>query len=62
MRKTAYETNGETLTMYDQQATYKELKEIHPSLRTVNAQVLQNVAVRLDLGMKAFFRRIRVQA
>jgi putative transposase len=59
MRKTAYEANGETLTMYGQQATYKELKEIRPSLRNVNAQVLQNVAVRLDLGMKSFFRRVK---
>ena len=59
MRKTAYETNGETLTMYGQQATYTGLKEIRPTLRNVHSQVLQNVAVRLDLGMKAFFRRVR---
>ncbi len=59
MRKTAYETNGETLRLYDQINTYKELKELRPSLRNVHSQVLQNVAVRLDLGMKAFFRRVK---
>lgn len=59
MRKVAYETNGETLTMYDQQNTYKELKEIRPSLKSVHSQVLQNVALRLDLAMKSFFRRVK---
>ena len=49
IRKIAYETNGETITRHDQQNTYKELKEIRPSLKSVHSQVLQNVAVRLDL-------------
>jgi putative transposase len=59
MRKIAYQTNNETLKMYDQQNTYKHLKEIRPSLKSVHSQVLQNVAVRLDLAMKAFFRRVK---
>jgi putative transposase len=35
------------------------LKEQRPSLNSVHSQVLQNVAVRIDLAMNAFFRRIK---
>ena len=31
----------------------------HPSLKIVHSQVLQNVAVRIDLAFKAFFRRVK---
>jgi len=58
-RKTAYEQEGKSLSCYGQQATYPMLKEQRPSLNTVHSQVLQNVAVRVDLGMKAFFRRLK---
>lgn len=59
-RKTAYEQRSETLRLYDQTATIVPMKDARPSLKSVNAQVLQNVAVRLDLAMKAFFRRVKV--
>jgi len=58
-RKTAYEERGETLTLYDQQATFGALKAAWPALAGVHSQVLQNVAVRLDLAFKAFFRRVK---
>ena len=58
-RKTAYEQEGKSLTCYGQQATYPRLKQQRPSLSTVHSQVLQNVAVRIDLAMKAFFRRVK---
>jgi len=58
-RKTVYEQRGETLTLYDQQATFRALKAERPSLAGVHSQVLQNVAVRLDLAFKAFFRRMK---
>jgi len=58
-RKTAYEEYGETLTLYEQQATFVALKAERPSLATPHSQVLQNVAVRLDLAFKAFFRRVK---
>ncbi len=58
-RKTAYEQEGKSLSCYGQQATYPILKEQRPSLTTVHSQVLQNVAVRIDLAMKAFFRRVK---
>src|SRR5258708_40158914 len=58
-RKTAYEQHGISLSLYQQHATYPLLKQERPSLSTVHSQVLQNVAVRLDIAMKAFFRRVK---
>ncbi len=58
-RKTAYEQDGKSLSCYGQMNTYAVLKEQRPSLTTVHSQVLQNVAVRIDLAMKAFFRRVK---
>jgi putative transposase len=61
-RKQAYEQEGKTLSCYQQQATFPILKEQRPSLSSVYSQVTQNVAVRLDLAMKSFFRRVREHA
>ena len=58
-RKTAWEERQETLGLYDQHATLPALKKERPSLATVHSQVLQNVAVRIDLAFKAFFRRVK---
>ena len=59
-RKSAYEHEGKSLSCYRQQATYPMLKEQRPSLNAVHSQVLQNVAVRIDLAIKAFFRRVKI--
>lgn len=58
-RKTAWEERQESLTLYDQIKTFPELKDNRPSLKSVHSQVLQNVAVRIDLAFKAFFRRVK---
>ncbi len=58
-RKTAWEERQESLSYYDQSKALPPLKAERESLSTVNAQVLQNVAVRLDLAMQAFFRRVK---
>ena len=58
-RKSAYEHDGKSLSCYGQINTYPILKEQRPSLSSVHSQVLQNVAVRIDLAMKAFFRRVK---
>jgi putative transposase len=58
-RRDAYEQEGKSLSLYQQQATYPLLKQGRPSLNKVHSQVLQNVAVRLDLAFQAFFRRVR---
>ena len=56
-RKVAYEQDGKSLSLYQQQETFPILKAERPSLKQVHSQVLQNVAVRIDLAYKAFFRR-----
>jgi putative transposase len=61
-RKETYEQTGKGLTLYQQQATFPILKAERSTLDCVHSQVLQNVAVRVDLAMKAFFRRIREHA
>lgn len=61
-RKETYEQIGKGLTLYGQQATFPILKQERPSLDRVHSQVLQNVAVRVDLAFKAFFRRVREHA
>lgn len=58
-RKSAYEQEGKSLSCYGQQATYPTLKQQRSSLEQVHSQVLQNVAVRIDLAFKAFFRRVK---
>ena len=58
-RKTAYEQTGKGVSLYEQQASFPVLKAERPSLNKVHSQVLQNVAVRIDLAMKAFFRRCK---
>src|SRR6266516_4086084 len=57
-RKTAYETTGTSPSLYQQHASLPALKRERTSLAHVHSQVLQNVAVRIDLAFAAFFRRV----
>jgi len=61
-RKDTYEHEGISLSLYQQQETFAILKQERPTLKGVHSQVLQNVAVRVDLAMKAFFRRCKAHA
>jgi putative transposase len=58
-RKTTYEETKKGLSRFDQIKTLVSLKEQRPALTQVHSQVLQNVAVRVDLAFKAFFRRVK---
>jgi len=58
-RKTAWEQRQEAVRLYDQHALLPALKAERPPLSGVQSQVLQNVAVRIDLAFKAFFRRLK---
>lgn len=58
-RKDAWEKEQKSLSLYDQHASLPYLKKQRPSLSGVHSQVLQNVAVRIDLAFKAFFRRVK---
>ena len=58
-RKLAWEVADVSLSLYSQHKRLPVLKAERPFLATVHSQVLQNVALRIDLAMKAFFRRVR---
>jgi putative transposase len=58
-RKTVYEQTGHSPSLVEQNLSLPDLKQQHPDLAKVHSQVLQNVAVRVDLAMGAFFRRVR---
>ena len=58
-RKTVYETHETSLSLYTQVNTIPALKQERESLKSVHSQLLQNVVVRLDLAMQAFFRRVK---
>ncbi|HLY30001.1 MAG TPA: RNA-guided endonuclease TnpB family protein [Ktedonobacterales bacterium] len=58
-RKTAWEQDGRSLTLYEQQGDLPTLKRERPRLKMAYSQVLQNVAVRIDLAFQAFFRRAK---
>jgi putative transposase len=58
-RRYVWEQRGESLRYYDQATSLPPLKAVRPSLTGVQSQVLQNVAVRIDLAFKAYFRRMK---
>jgi putative transposase len=57
-RKFAYEQSIKC-GLYDTQAMLPGWKEKRPSLKLVHSQVLQNVQVRVDPALGAFFRRVK---
>ncbi len=58
-RQLAYDECDVSLNWIDQQNCLPQFKKNRLSLVRIHSQVLCNVAVRLDLAFKAFFRRVR---
>ena len=58
-RIASWETDKETIGYHEQANALPAWKKAHPELTTVFSQVLQNVAVRVDLAFKAFFARVK---
>ena len=58
-RREAWRMRGVTVTYYQQKAELPGIKEALPEYGEVNAQVLQEVVLRVDRAFEAFFRRIR---
>lgn len=58
-RRTSYQEKKVGLSLYDQEATLRNLKRERESLKLVYSQVLQDVAVRIDLAFQGFFRRLK---
>lgn len=59
-RRGAYSKAGKSLTAYDQMKSLPEVKADLPEYVGVNAQVLQDVAKRLDKAFRGFFRRVKM--
>jgi len=59
-RKFEYEVHAKSLSLHDQINAITGYKKDFPELTTVHSQVLQNVAVRVDLAVQAFFRRVKL--
>ncbi len=59
IRKDAWEMEGRSLSKYETNNMLPEWKEDKPELKGVFSQVLQNVHERVDLALKAFFRRAK---
>jgi putative transposase len=58
-RKTAWEGRGISVGYYEQKAELPDLKAACPEYADINAQVLQDVILRLDRAFQAFFRRLK---
>jgi len=60
-RKNAWEKEKKSLNYHSQAVSIPKLKKERPGLTSVHSQALQNVAVRVDLAYKAFFRRVKAK-
>ena len=58
-RKTVWESKKKSLSCFDQCNTFKLLKEEQPFLKDIHSQILQNIAIRIDLAFQSFFRRVK---
>jgi putative transposase len=58
-RKCDYEVQGTSPSRYEQQKHFPVWSKEFPEVAGVFSQVLQNVAVRVDLAFKAFFARVK---
>ncbi len=60
-RVQAYEKDKVSLSCHDQQKLLPLMKQQHNGFAQVYSQVLQQIAVRVDLAFKAFFRRVKAK-
>ncbi len=58
-RKLSWEELEQSLTKFQQYSFIPLMKKESPSLLSVYSQVLRNVGDRVELAMKAFFRRVK---
>ena len=54
-----YETAKVSVSRYEQQKMFPKWSKDFPEVKAVHSQVLQNVAVRVDLAFRAFFQRVK---
>lgn len=54
-----YETAKQSPSRYEQQKLFPQWSKDFPEIKAVYSQVLQNIAVRVDLAFRAFFQRVK---
>ena len=59
IRKTAWESEGKSMSKYETHNLLPQWKSDKPELNEVFSQTLQNVQERVDLALQAFFRRVK---
>ncbi len=59
LRKDAWEKENKSISLYETNSILVSWKAQRLDLSQVYSQVLQNVQVRVDLALKAFFRRVK---
>ena len=59
LRKSSWEQDKKTLSLYDTHNLLPLWKKEHPELKSVYSQVLQNVTERVELAFQGFFRRVK---
>lgn len=59
VRKRAWEERQESVSYYDAKRLIPTWKAEHPFLTQAYSQCLQDAAMRVDLALKAFFRRVK---
>jgi putative transposase len=58
-RREAWRMRSVSVNYYQQQAELPDIKKAMPEYAEVNAQVLQDVVLRVDHAFQAFFRRVK---
>ena len=58
-RRDSYKYTGKGVSYYDQKRDLPEIKEIREEYNDIHSQVLQDVMLRLNKGMKRFFDRVK---
>jgi putative transposase len=58
-RKEAWQKCGVSVTVAQQSTQLPAIKEVRPEYRDINAQVLQDVLMRLDRAFERFFARVK---
>ncbi len=59
LRKSAWEKEDRSISYFESKRMIPTWKDSKPELKEVYSQVLQEVVQRVDLALKAFFRRIK---
>ena len=58
-RKNAWKSEKKSISCFDQCNTFRQLKVDQPFLKNIHSQILQNIAMRIDLAFRVFFRRVK---